>query len=259
MTAQSDRQIVGDFDGANVVVTGAAQGIGAAIAQRFVEQGAHVFSFDLQAPAAPRPQVIDVIVDVADEKSVANGFDVVRRDHATIDVLVNNAGIQRVDATSRMTLEMWDLVVGTHLTGSFLCCRAAVPLMGHRGGAIVNVSSVAALQGLPGRAPYSAAKAGLLGFTRSLAVELAPSGVRVNAVAPGHTKTSMAERAFADGVLAEADIVQRVPMGRMAQPSEIADVVSFLAGPRSSYVTGQCVVVDGGWSVQGMIGRPAWV
>jgi len=167
--------------------------------------------------------------------------------------------VQCVDATSRMKLETWDLVVSTHLTGSFLCCRAAVPTMELRGGAIVNVSSVAALQGLPGRAPYSAAKAGLLGLTRSLAVELAPSGIRVNAVAPGHTRTSMAERAFADGVLSEADIVQRVPMGRLAHPSEIADVIAFLAGPRSSYVTGQCLVVDGGWAVQGMIGRPAWV
>ena len=96
-------------------------------------------------------------------------------------------------------------------------------------------------------------------MTRSLAVELAPSGIRVNAVAPGHTRTSMAERAFADGVLSEADIVQRVPMGRLAHPSEIADVIAFLAGPRSSYVTGQCLVVDGGWAVRGMIGRPAWV
>lgn len=248
-----------DFDDAVVVVTGGAQGIGAAIAERFVEQGARVFSFDLHAPAEVRHNVVNVIVDVADETSVANGFDVVRGDHDSIDALVNNAGVQRVAATAQMTLAMWELVVGTHLTGSFLCCRAAVPLLETRGGAIVNVSSVAALQGLPGRAPYSAAKAGILGFTRSLAVELAPSGVRVNAVAPGHTRTSMAERAFADGVLTEADIVQRVPMGRMAKPSEIADVISFLAGPRSSYVTGQCLVVDGGWAVQGMIGRPAWV
>jgi NAD(P)-dependent dehydrogenase (short-subunit alcohol dehydrogenase family) len=167
--------------------------------------------------------------------------------------------MQRVDSTARMSLETWQLVVGTHLTGSFLCCRAAIPMLRRGRAAIVSVSSVAALQGLPGRAPYSAAKAGLLGLTRSLAVELAPSGVRVNAVAPGHTRTAMAERAIADGVLTESDIVQRVPMGRLAQPSEIADVVAFLAGPRSSYVTGQCIVVDGGWAVQGMIGRPVRV
>jgi len=259
VTGRTDTSTLDDFGDAVIVVTGGAQGIGAAIAQRFVEQGAQVFSFDLQTPAEPRPHVVDVIVDVADETSVAHGFDIVRVDHATIDALVNNAGVQRVDATSRMKLETWDLVVSTHLTGSFLCCRAAVLMMERRGGAIVNVSSVAALQGLPGRAPYSAAKAGLLGLTRSLAVELAPSGIRVNAVAPGHTRTSMAERAFADGVLSEADIVQRVPMGRLAHPSEIADVIAFLAGPRSSYVTGQCLVVDGGWAVQGMIGRPAWV
>jgi len=256
VTGRSDTSAVEDADGAVVVVTGGAQGIGAAIVQRFSEQGARVFSFDLHTPAEPRHDVVDLIVDVTDETSVVRGFDLVRHDHATIDALVNNAGVQRVGATSGMTLETWNLVVDTHLTGTFLCCRTALPLLERRGGAIVNVSSVAALQGLPGRAPYSAAKAGLLGLTRSLAVEVAPSGVRVNAVAPGHTRTSMAERAFADGVLTEADIVRRVPMGRMANPSEIADVVAFLAGPHSSYVTGQCLVVDGGWAVQGMIGRP---
>jgi NAD(P)-dependent dehydrogenase (short-subunit alcohol dehydrogenase family) len=243
-----------------VVVTGGAAGIGAATVDAFVADGARVASFDLDRPASARDGVLDVEVDVADEESVSSAFARIGAQTGRIDVLVNNAGLQRVGATAAMATETWDLVVDTHLRGSFLCARAAIPLFDpQRGGAIVNVSSVAASQGLPGRAPYSAAKAGLLGLTRSLAVELAPQGVRVNAVAPGHTRTAMADRAIAAGVVHPDQLVQRIPLGRLARPVEIARVVRFLAGPDASYITGECIVVDGGWSVQGLIGRPAGV
>jgi NAD(P)-dependent dehydrogenase (short-subunit alcohol dehydrogenase family) len=243
-----------------VVVTGGAAGIGAATVEAFVACGARVASFDIERPAAARDRVLDVEVDVADEDSVTSAFERIGAQTGRIDVLVNNAGLQRVGATAAMASETWDLVVDTHLRGSFLCARAAIPLFDpQRGGAIVNVSSVAASQGLPGRAPYSAAKAGLLGLTRSLAIELAPAGVRVNAVAPGHTRTAMADRAMAAGVVDHDQLVQRIPLGRLAQPVEIARVVRFLAGPDASYITGECVVVDGGWSVQGLIGRPVGV
>lgn len=192
-----------------------------------------------------------------EEPSVVRAFEWIRSDAdvGTVDVLVHNAGVQIVAATEHVTSAMWDQVVNVHLRAAFLCTRAVIPAL-MPSGSIVHVSSVAALQGLPGRAPDSAAKAGLLGLTRSMAVELAPRHVRVNAVAPGHTMTPMASRTSPAGILSEEEIVERIPLGRMAALEEIAAVVGFLASDAASYVTGQCVVVDGGWSVQGMLSSP---
>jgi NAD(P)-dependent dehydrogenase (short-subunit alcohol dehydrogenase family) len=242
-----------------VVVTGGARGIGEAIAVAFRSLGDRVVSVDLDRPVQPREGIEDLVADISDEISVADVFDGITTRFGQLDVLVNNAGVQRVRATTDLESEMWDLVVDTHLRGSFLCVREAIPLLRIARGSVVSVSSVAAMQGLPGRAPYSAAKAGLLGLTRALAVELAPDGIRVSAVAPGHTRTEMARRAFDDGVLTEADVLGRIPLARMADPSEIASAVTFLAGKAASYITGQYLVVDGGWSVQGMLGRPPGV
>lgn len=161
----------------------------------------------------------------------------------------------------QLSFDSWSAVIGTHLTGFFLCASAAMPRMikQARGGAIVSIASTAAFVGLPGRGPYTAAKAGLVGLTRSLAVEAAPHRIRVNAVAPGFTRTAIIEDAVANGSLQEEWMLERVPMRRLAEPAEIASVVRFLASDAAAYVTGQTIVADGGWTIQGINKSPDWL
>lgn len=244
------------FAGHTVVVTGGARGIGDAIVRAFLEEGADCVSLDVQEPDEPRAGVRYVHTDISDRAGVESAFDQLER----CDVLVNNAGIQRVGLTGELSEESWQAVIGTNLTGAFLCNSSAVPIMRRQSsGAIVHVASTAAFVGLPGRGPYSAAKAGLLALTRVMAVELAPAGIRVNAVAPGFTRTKLVEQALRDGSLREDWMVARVPMGRLAAPEEISRVVRFLASDEASYVTGQALLVDGGWTIQGIGETPTWL
>jgi NAD(P)-dependent dehydrogenase (short-subunit alcohol dehydrogenase family) len=239
-----------------VVVTGGARGIGDAIVGAFREVGDDVVSLDLAECEQPREGCRYVHCDITDLESVSAAFEPLE----SVDVLVNNAGIQRVGLIGELAYEQWQAVLGTHLNGSFLCNSQAVPKMRAQGsGAIVHVASTAAFLGLPGRAPYSAAKAGLGALTRVMAVELAPVGIRVNAVAPGFTRTQLVQQAIDNGSLQEDWMVARVPMGRLARPEEIARIVRFLASDEASYVTGQVVVADGGWTVQGIGGAPGWL
>lgn len=261
-----DRVAGAGLDGRVALVTGGSQGIGAAVVQIFVQAGASVVSADISAATEHRESVTDVECDVSDRASVVDAMNVIRREFGRLDVLVNNAGIQRVGPTAVMPVDVWDAVIGVDLSGVFHCTSAAIPLLRESdAAAIVTVSSVAAYQGLPGRAPYSAAKAGVLGLTRSLAVELAFDQIRVNAVAPGFTLSALSTSGYeAQGIVGQAPpsdqwMLQRIPLGRIAEPREIAQTVYFLASPAASYVTGQCLVVDGGWSVQGVLGRPDWL
>jgi 3-oxoacyl-[acyl-carrier protein] reductase len=243
------------------IVTGAARGIGDAIAKRLLVDGASVFSFDQAPPSDPRPGVVYLEADVADPASVAKAFNAVDRGASQIDILVNNAGIQQVGLVGKVSFADWSAVVSTHLNGFFLCASEAVPRMvaSGKGGAIVSIASTAAFVGLPGRGAYCAAKAGILGLTRALSLEVSSAGIRVNAVAPGFTRTKFIEHGLADGSLQEEWMVARVPMNRLAATEEIANVVRFLAGDEASYVTGQTIVADGGWTVQGIPQAPSWL
>jgi NAD(P)-dependent dehydrogenase (short-subunit alcohol dehydrogenase family) len=243
-----------------VVVTGGSSGIGARITEEFEEAGASVVILDRVAPSRAGSSARHVATDVSDRASVAAAFASIDREEGGIDVLVNNAGIQRPGLIGRIAYDDWDAVIGTHLTGMFLCCSEAVPrLVARGGGAIVSISSAAGFVGLPGRGPYCAAKAGIIGLTRALALEVAASGIRVNAVAPGYTRTELLDQAIRDGSQKEPWMLERVPLKRLADPREIAAVVRFLASDAASYITGQTILADGGWTVQGISAAPEWL
>lgn len=249
------------MSGKVAAITGAARGIGDAIALRLLEEGVRVFSLDLNPPDDPRDGVTYLTADVANPDSVAVAFAGIDREAGQIDILINNAGVQRVALAENMTPEDWHLVLNTHLTGMHLCCAQAIRRMRARGrgGAIVSIASAAGIIGIPGRGPYSAAKAGIEGLTRVYATETAAANIRVNAVAPGSTRTKLIEQGLKDGSIRGDWQVERIPMGRLAEPHEIADPVVFLVSDRASYITGQTLVVDGGWTVQGMVHIADWL
>jgi NAD(P)-dependent dehydrogenase (short-subunit alcohol dehydrogenase family) len=249
------------FSGKVVAITGAARGIGAAIAMRFLEEGARVFSLDLGEPDEARDGVTYLKADVSSPESVADAFNRIDAAAGQIDVLVNNAGVQRVALAENMSPEDWHLVINTHLTGTHLCCAQVIRRMRARGkgGAIVNIASAAGILAIQGRGPYGAAKAGIESLTRVYAVETAAANIRINAVAPGSTHTKLIEQGLKDGTIRGEWQLERIPMGRLAQPSEIADPVVYLASDKASYITGQTLVVDGGWTVQGMVHVADWL
>ncbi|GLX08867.1 glucose 1-dehydrogenase [Microbispora sp. NBRC 16548] len=247
------------FIGKFAVVTGAARGIGAAIARRLAAEGAVVACVDLTADRCA--SIVDEIT-VTGGRAVAFGCDVsdsaqvealvpgVLNEFGRIDVLVNNAGLTRDNLLFRMSEEDWDKVVDVNLKSVFLMSRAVQKhMVEQRSGAIVNLSSRSAL-GNRGQANYAAAKAGIQGLTATMAIELGPFGVRVNAVAPGYVATPMTEAtAVRLGVTPEehqATMAQAVPLRRVGQPTEVASVVAFFASDDASYVTGQTLYVNGG-------------
>jgi len=252
--------------GKRAIVTGAASGIGQAVAMRLLQEGAQVVAADLnEAGLAPvvaaggTPFVGNLATD-ADRASVEALFASIASEEGGLDILVNNAGIQRVGLTETFDPAVWEQVIQTHLMGTFHCSSMAIRSMRERGGgSIVQIGSVAGLIALPGRGPYAAAKAGMMSLTRVMAVEAADLGIRVNAVAPGSTRTALVEQGLQDGSIKLDAILAEIPMGRMATPDEIAATVLFLASEDASYITGQTIVVDGGWSILGLHDRPEWL
>ncbi|MFP5342231.1 MAG: SDR family NAD(P)-dependent oxidoreductase [Candidatus Limnocylindria bacterium] len=252
--------MAGRFDGRVILVTGGARGIGAAIVARAVAEGARGVVADVADPELPIDGVRYVRSDVADRASVEALFASIEAEEGGLDILVNNAGIQRVGLTETFDPAVFEAVVDTHLLGGFHCSSLAIRSMRQRGGgSIVSIASVAGLVALPGRGPYSAAKAALMALTRVMAVEVAELGIRVNAVAPGMTRTAIVQQGIDDGSISVDAMHAEIPLGRLATPDEIAGTVLFLASDDASYITGQTIVVDGGWTVLGMRERPDWL
>ena len=241
-----------DLHGRAAIVTGASRGIGRAIALRLASAGALVVAGARRDHAEPVAREIEaaggtaiaVALDVTETASIAGMAQTALDRFGRIDVLVNNAGIVRDQLLLRMKPEEWDAVISTNLTAAFACCRAALrPMLKQRSGRIVNIGSIVGRTGNPGQANYAASKAGLEGFTRSLALEVASRGITANVVAPGMIETDMT--AALDERAQEA-LGGRIPMGRLGTADEVAAAVCFLASDDASYITGQVVGVNGG-------------
>src|SRR4030095_8587678 len=236
------------------LITGAGQGIGRAIAIAFSTRDTRVVVADMNGPSASKVKqeiqgagktALAIEVDVSSEPSVTLMIKRTLEEFGTIDVLVNNAGIYPSTTIKDLTNQSWDQVIGTNLTGAFLCSLAAVPIMlEKKKGRIINMSSSTALRGAKNGAHYAASKAGLIGFTKALALELAPSGVTVNAICPGLTDTAQPRGHMTDKELYSKK--ERVPRGRIAQPEDIVGPLMFLVSDRASTITGQTVLVNGG-------------
>ena len=237
------------------VITGGTAGIGKAIALAFAKQGAHVAIFGTNAERAsevleflkqtyPQQKFLVKLADVADKKAVDQALQEIITEFGKVDILVNNAGITRDGLLMKMTEDDWDRVIAVNLKSVYNTCQALVRAMiKARSGKIINISSVIGLIGNAGQANYAASKAGMIGFTQSLAKEVASRGIRVNCIAPGFIKTPMTD------VLTDTQkegILNQVPMNRLGNPEEIADAAVFLASDWSNYITGQVLAVDGG-------------
>jgi len=249
------------------VVTGAAQGLGLGTAAELGHLGAHVVLADLQKEkveaaaenlAEQGLSVESAVIDITDSEAVETLFHRVVADHGRLDVLVNNAGMgQDVCAISQLSDEHWDLVLRVTLTGTFYCCRAAAKIMeDQEAGAIVNVASINGQNPAALVAAYNVAKAGVISLTRTLAMELAAYGVRVNAVSPGPVYTDFNKKVMAQRCesldIAEQEMINRVrgavPLGRWGEPEDIAHGIAFLCSPAAGWITGEVLTVSGGLS-----------
>jgi NAD(P)-dependent dehydrogenase (short-subunit alcohol dehydrogenase family) len=235
-------------------VTGAGQGIGRAIALGMAREAASIFIADLNATnantvkqeiTARGGRAAALCTDISEEQSVRAMVDVALKEFHRIDVLVNNAGIFPTSPVEEMQEEEWDRVIGTNLVGTFLCSKAVVPhLLDQRSGRIISLTSGRAFQGAKNGAHYAASKAGIIGFSKSLALELAPHGITVNVLCPGITDTAQPrghqteEQIYAQG--------QRIPLGRIGQPEDLVGPAIFLASEAARFITGQTILANGG-------------
>lgn len=248
-----------NFENKVALVTGGGSGIGAATALAFALRGAKVVIADLtegpdettaQIIKAARGEAIFVPCDVAKASNVVNVIDKALSMYGRIDYAFNNAGIEGIGAvTQDCSMENWERTIAVNLTGIWLCMKHELPhMVKQQKGVIVNCSSVAGLIGLPGSPAYVASKHGVIGLTKTAALENARTGVRVNAVCPGVIHTPMVDRVVASDEVAERRLIEMEPVGRMGQPSEVADAVLWLCSDEASFVTGQAIAVDGGWT-----------
>jgi 3-oxoacyl-[acyl-carrier protein] reductase len=243
-----------DFGGKTVLVTGSTRGIGRAIAEEFAKHKANVIvsgTVEEKAQEVAKElaekynvQTLGVGMDVSDPQSVEEAFKKINAAFGGVDILVNNAGITRDTLFLRMKLEDWEKVLKVNLTGTFLVTKQVVRYMTKkRWGRIINITSVVGFTGNIGQVNYSTTKSGLIGFTKSLAKELAPRNILVNAVAPGFIETDMTAQ-LKDEI--KEEYKKQIPLGRFGKPEEVAKVVLFLASPMADYITGEVIHVNGG-------------
>ncbi len=240
------------FEGKVAVVTGGSRGIGREICLELARRGADIaflYAGNTQAAGETLTLLKDLGVraeaypcDVSDAAAVRETFKTLLASFGTVDILVNNAGITRDKLAMLMKEEDFDRVLSVNLRGAFYCTKQAVPVMvKKRSGKIINISSVSGLVGNAGQCNYSAAKAGLIGLTKSLARELAPRGITCNAIAPGFVETDMTTN-----LAANTSLLDSIPLKRFAKPAEVAKLVTFLASPDADYITGETIRIDGG-------------
>ncbi|MCA8959504.1 MAG: 3-oxoacyl-[acyl-carrier-protein] reductase [Planctomycetes bacterium] len=242
-----------DFENRRVIVTGGSKGIGEAIARQFVERGARVaiLARNLEVAEAAAQRMGDRAkawsVDASDENAVAETFDAVLEEFGGVDVLVNNAGITRDRLLMQMKASDWEDVISVNLRSCFLCSKAVLrPMLRQRSGRIINVTSVIGLMGNAGQSNYAASKSGIIGFTKSLAKELASRSITVNAIAPGMIDTDMTRDLPEE---TQEQIKSQIPLGRLGTGDDIAAAALYLASDGAAYVTGEVLRVDGGMAI----------
>lgn len=244
------------FEGKTILITGSAQGIGRAIALKFGSLKGKIALNDIPPQEENLKELKEEIeksggvakyylADVSKYEEVEKMIKEIERDFGRLDVLVNNAGIIRDKTLAKMEIEDWEKVINVNLTGVFNCSKAALPLIISSQGTIINISSIVGERGNFGQTNYAASKAGIIGFTKSLAKEVGRFGVRVNAIAPGFIETKMTQ-SVPENI--KTTIKQMTALGRFGKPEEVADLVVFLASDQSSFITGAVIPIDGGLS-----------
>jgi 3-oxoacyl-[acyl-carrier protein] reductase len=236
-----------------VIITGSARGIGFAIAKKFAEQEAKVIILDLMQDAVDMAvknlnsegfQAFGYAANVTDAEKIADTFKDIMKEHGSIDVLINNAGITKDGLLMKMKESDWDAVMSVNLKGTFICTqKVSRYMMKQRTGAIINMASVIGLMGNAGQANYAASKGGMIAFTKSCAKEFSSRNIRVNAIAPGFIETEMTKLLSEEVIAKYAEVI---PLKRMGKPEDVANLCLFLASDNSNYITGQTIQVDGG-------------
>ena len=245
------------------LVTGGGRGLGRAMAQGFAKEGADVVINEIDMPAAGRVvgevkalgrRSLAIKADITNKTEVEGMVETIMREFGRIDILVNNAGVSVVAPSEELEESRWDRGIDIDLKGVFLCSQlVGKEMMTQKRGNIINIASVAGIVGLPARACYGSAKAGVIALTKVLACEWARYNINVNAIAPGFCRTEMVEDLIKKGHFYEQAIARRTPAGRLGEPEDIAHAAVFLASEESSFITGHTLVVDGGWSAYGYL------